>query len=464
MANQPSRRASHGTAPAGGTPGRRAGSRRAGQRVGSQDVPYSPRHAAGGQVPSASHAGGASARTSRPKGRQAASASPAFGGNGKVRGVRPAHKVSASSARATRNVAAGRGAHGQAKPPKRRSTLPRVLLIVAICAVVGIVGSYLVHRYVTSTQQEGQPTVESGQMVTVTIPDGSGEAEIAQLLKEAGVISDTTEFYQEVQRQDAETRLKSGSYDLLTGATLENVVRQLVSGPNSSSRLSLAEGLTVDKTAASVEGTLGVPADEFKAQAKASNYSGDYPFLAQAQDDSLEGYLWAATYDYGNRQVTADAIIREMLDQYQQQVATLDLASAEAAIQASYGITLSDYDLLKVASIIEREALTDDDRTKIASVIYNRLRDGKALQCDATMGYVTGGEVSAEDNKVESPYNTYLNQGLPPTPICTPSMASIQAAMAPASTNYYFFWITESEHVFSETYEQHQQAIANATS
>ena len=78
------------------------------------------------------------------------------------------------------------------------------------------------------------------------------------------------------------------------------------------------------------------------------------------------------------------------------------------------------------------------------------------------MGYVTGGEVTAADLKVDSPYNTYLHMGLPPTPICTPSMESIRAAMDPADTNYYFFWITEDEHVFSETYEQHEQAIQSA--
>ena len=140
------------------------------------------------------------------------------------------------------------------------------------------------------------------------------------------------------------------------------------------------------------------------------------------------------------------------------------MGSAETFIQQKYSVTMGDYDILKLASIIEKEALDDDDRYKISSVMYNRLRTGMALQSDATMGYVTGGEVTAADLKVDSPYNTYLNMGLPPTPICTPSMESIRAAMDPADTNYYFFWITEDEHVFSETYEQHEQAIQNAQS
>ena len=155
-----------------------------------------------------------------------------------------------------------------------------------------------------------------------------------------------------------------------------------------------------------------------------------------------------------------------MLDQYQAEVVPLNLDGAAANISSAYGIELDGYDILTIASIIEREAVTDEDRPLVASVFYNRLRDSMPLQSDATMGYVTGGEVTADDLKQESPYNTYLNQGLPPTPICTPSMASIKAAMEPASTDYLYFLIIEngnySNHTFSKTYEEHQAAIDKA--
>ena len=123
---------------------------------------------------------------------------------------------------------------------------------------------------------------------------------------------------------------------------------------------------------------------------------------------------------------------------------------------------MSDYQIITMASIIEREAVTDDDRPLVASVFYNRLRDGMKLQSDATMGYVTGGEVTADDLKTDSPYNTYLYGGLPPTPICSPSSASIAAALSPSSTDYYYFFISDTVHQFSETYEEHQQAISAA--
>jgi UPF0755 protein len=117
-----------------------------------------------------------------------------------------------------------------------------------------------------------------------------------------------------------------------------------------------------------------------------------------------------------------------------------------------------------MASIIEREAVTDDQRASISSVFYNRLQAAMPLQSDATMGYVTGGEVTADDLKQESPYNTYLNEGLPPTPICAPSLASIQAALAPADTNYLYFYIVQENgqttSSFSETYDEHLASIA----
>ncbi|MST73069.1 endolytic transglycosylase MltG [Olsenella porci] len=370
-------------------------------------------------------------------------------------------RVSERTARATQS--AHHRTPGESHERRTRHRWVGVVLVVVALVAVGGVG-LLAYRHFFGSRQDDTQQVQSGQQVSVTIPEGSDASSIAKILMDAGVISDSSAFFKEVQSQQAESSMKSGSYDLMTGANLSELVRQLVAGPNSTSkRITLAEGLTVTQTASKVEGTLGISSDDFTNQAKASNYVGDYAFLSGAGNDSLEGFLYGSTYDFGDTEISADAVIRAMLDQYQANVASLDFATAEASIKEKYGVTVSDYDILTIASIIEREALTDDDRAKIASVLYNRLKAGMALQSDATMGYVTGGSVTADDLKTESPYNTYLNKGLPPTPICSPSLASIKAALAPADTNYYYFWITESEHVFSETYEEHQKAIANAT-
>lgn len=371
-------------------------------------------------------------------------------------------QMSERTARATRRAAAARKRRSQAGngSGKRNGAFPFVMLLVVL-AVMGVVAAgFLV---VPKLFQRNQPVADeypSGEEVIVVIPDGSGGAAIAQLLIDNHVISDESAFYQEVQKQNADTNLKSGTYQFITGATISEVVKQLVSGPNATQyQLKLAEGLTVSQTAANVESQLGISADEFLGQAKASNYVDDYPFLENVSDDSLEGFLFAKTYSMSDDDASADAVIRTMLDQYNTEVASLDMAKARDTLRERYGIDISDYGLIKVASIIEKEAVTEEDRPLVASVIYNRLSIGMAIQSDATMMYVTGGEVTADDLQTDSPYNTYLYTGLTPTPICSPSLASIQAAMDPSETKYLYFFINDKVHQFSETYEEHQQAI-----
>lgn len=311
--------------------------------------------------------------------------------------------------------------------------------------------------------------VEDGQRVTVVIPEGSSGASIIQELLDTGVIHSSKDFRKAVQQQDADQSLRCGTYSFLTGSDPADVVRQLVEGPNSTEgQLQVPEGLTLKKTAKLVEESLGISAKEFIKQAKATNYVGDFPFLelAAKSKGTLEGYLYPKTYDLSGQEPDADTVIRLMLAQFQSEVADLDFTEAKANISNRYGLKVNDYDILKIASIIEKEAISEDDRPKVSSVFYNRLSIGKALESDATMGYVTGGAVDAEDLKTDSPYNTYLYQGLPPTPICSPSQWAIEAAVEPADTEYYYFFIIEegdySNHTFSETYEEHDEAYAAA--
>jgi UPF0755 protein len=341
-----------------------------------------------------------------------------------------------------------------------------VAVVGLIAVVLVALGVFVVPRVLSAVFGESQ-SIERGRTVTVTIPDGSLGSDIAKILYDAGVIANQQEFIRTVHSLGAESSMKSGSFHFVAGEDLEDIIRQLSEGSNADvGRLSIAEGLTLDKTASAIESQLGISRDEFLSQAKASSYVSSYPFLSEAQNDSLEGFLYPKTYDFDGQEVSAESVTRAMLDQYKLEVDSLDLDTAQAALKSTYGVSLSDYDILKVASIIEKEAVSESDRPLVSSVIYNRLRADMPIQSDATMGYVTKGEVKAEDLTVESPYNTYLNHGLVPTPICSPSLASIQAAANPPQTNYLYFLIIEengySNHTFSETYEQHQQAIEQA--
>lgn len=386
------------------------------------------------------------------------------GATNRASGMAGTTQMSERTARATRRAAAAhqrrsQGAKRKTSDANHAGPFMALLAVIAVLAMVGI-GFLVVPNLFKRGEAAKQEEYPSGEEVIVVIPEGASGAEIAKLLIEHHVISDEAAFYQETQKQNADAKMKSGTYQFITGATVSEVVRQLVEGPNAKDyQLKIAEGLTVQQVAAAVENQLGIKSKDFLEQAKASNYAAEYPFLADAADDSLEGFLYGKTYDFGGTDMSADTVIRALLNQYQTEVASLDFEAAKESILERYNVDITDYGLIKLASIIEREATTDEDRPLISSVFYNRLSNGMYLQSDATMMYVTGGEVTANDLQTESPYNTYLNPGLTPTPICSPSLASIQAALDPAETDYFYFFINENVHQFSTTYEEHQQAI-----
>lgn len=356
----------------------------------------------------------------------------------------------------------GAYARGGARPPKKGSPVPVVIGVLIAIAVVAGAALFLFPRIFGGDSAN----IEAGQQVSITIPEGSSGDAIATILVENHIIADSGEYYAAVKKLNAEMSLKPGDYQFETLQDPLSVVKQLVAGPNLEGvKLTVPEGKTVEQTAQLVEDAYGISADEFISQAKASAYAGDYPFLADAGNDSLEGFLYPKTYTFAGTP-TADEVIRAMLDQYQLDVFdAFDFDAGRAAISATYGIELSDYELLTLASIVEREGLNADQRAHVASVFLNRLA-GKGdfagrpyLQSDATLMYVTGGAVTAEDIQgIDSPYNSYQNAGLPPTPICSPSSEAILATLEPTDSDDLYFYITQDEEYFSQTYDEHMQS------
>lgn len=356
----------------------------------------------------------------------------------------------------------GAYARGGARPPKKGSSVPVVIGVLIAIAVVAGAALFLFPRIFGGDSAN----IEAGQQVSITIPEGSSGDAIATILVENHIITDSGEYYAAVKKLNAEMSLKPGDYQFETLQDPLSVVKQLVAGPNLEGvKLTVPEGKTVEQTAQLVEDAYGISADEFISQAKASAYAGDYPFLADAGNDSLEGFLYPKTYTFAGTP-TADEVIRAMLDQYQLDVFdAFDFDAGRAAISATYGIELSDYELLTLASIVEREGLNADQRAHVASVFLNRLA-GKGdfagrpyLQSDATLMYETGGAVTAEDIQgIDSPYNSYQNAGLPPTPICSPSSEAILATLEPTDSDDLYFYITQDEEYFSQTYDEHMQS------
>lgn len=341
----------------------------------------------------------------------------------------------------------------QPQKPKKK---PLVWLIVLVLVIT--FGSFVIAN--SSAWFSSGADVVAGEEIKVTFAEGSSAPQFAEELYKAGVISSKSDFISEVKAQNAASKLKPGTYMLKSGMSISELVKILSEGPDAYAvKLSIPEGYTVDKTAKRVEEVYGISPKEFKSKCKASLYVADYPFLKEAHDDSLEGFLYPKTYTFSSAHPTSEEIIRAMLNQYKKEVASLDFAAATSRIKDAYGVDMNQYDFLILASIVEREATTPEQQGLIASVFYNRMKQGMALQSDATMMYVTGGEVTADDLKIESPYNSYLNKGLTPTPICSPSLSCIKAAMNPDKTDYLYFFINDKVTQFSETFEEHNQAI-----
>ena len=334
----------------------------------------------------------------------------------------------------------------------KRSPVPAIVAIVVlvIAAIAIIVGLVNFTRGCTSV-----PQAPKGAEVQVVINDGEGAKSVAKSLVDAGLIANQNEFTDRLNELGAENSLQPGTYTLIGGASVDEIITVLQT-PVATPTFTVPEGSTIAQTAEIVATASEnrITAEAFIAAASnASVYAGDYAFLGGAGTNSLEGFLFPKTYPITDDS-TAESIVRSMLDQFGAETASLDLSYAE-----SRGLSL--YDVVKLASIVEKES-DAAHRTEVASVFYNRLTDGWMLQSDATVAYVVGHDPTAADVETYNDYNTYFIEGLPPTPINSPSLDCLQAVCSPAQTNYYYFYFEPDEsgnmvYSFSETYEEHQQ-------
>ena len=432
---------------------------RAAQPVARQAQPSSRPAQRPGQQPASRPAQQSAARAAQPAGgarfKQQAPTQRAQAPQSHAHHAHGTHGV-APAARSSYNTHARRGAQKKSSPvPMIIGTVVAVVVLAAIAvfavpAVKGLLGGE-------------DASVTAGQQVTVTIPDGASGDTIASILSENHIVENPKDYYAAVKKLNADMSLQPGTYSFTTLMDATKVVQQLIEGPNAGSdALTIPEGLTVDQVADRVAQAYdSISKEDFLSQAKASNYVNDYPFLKGAVNDSLEGFLFPKTYSLGKKP-SADDVIRAMLDQFNTEYKSLDFAGCEAKIKERYGVEMADYDIINLASIVEREGLNAEQRAHVASVFYNRLAgklDGlRYLNSDATMMYVTGGEVTADDLQSDSPYNTYKHEGLPPTPICSPSLEALKATLEPTDSDDLYFYITQDEEYFSQTYEEHQQS------
>jgi UPF0755 protein len=323
------------------------------------------------------------------------------------------------------------------KSPSRRFLAPRMLLLIGV-----LCGIYLLASAVFG----GDETP-----ITVVVEEGDTLASVADKLEAAGVISSPTFFGLKARIEGAATEIKPGEYQFGLGEDADKILETLSTGDSVSAfQVAIPEGLTLPQTAQTIEEQSGISAEEFETVAKKTDHG--YAFLDDPAIETTEGFLFPKKYKFEKNADGPEGVYR-LLEQYHKETKDLDFAGAEERLG------LTEYQIITIASLVERESANPEERPLVASVIYNRIRANMPLQIDATIQYALGKpkeNLTLTDLEVDSPYNTYANPGLPPGPIANPGRESIKAALKPAQTNYLYYVLEAGggEHFFTDDYEE----------
>lgn len=302
---------------------------------------------------------------------------------------------------------------------------------------------------------------------TVIIPPRTGFRGIQEILTEAGVIRKDIRFRLLAWYLDNAHRLKAGEYRFAERATPHEVLRQLQAGRIVRWPVTVPEGSNLYDIAEILARGGWVEQESFLSLARDPEFIRELGIAAQ----SLEGYLFPDTY-YLVREQQAGEIIRMMVGRLRQVMARLcdDFAAGEVQAEVQLACTrnfsrpMTLHELLVLASIVEKETGRPEERPLVASVFLNRLEKGMRLQADPTVVYGLlpqfGGRLTRRDLVSDSPYNTYRITGLPPTPIANPGLATLEAVLNPSPSAYlYFVSRNDGSHYFSETLQEHNQAV-----
>ncbi len=300
------------------------------------------------------------------------------------------------------------------------------------------------------------PPNQTGELVRVTIPPGSNFNAVTDSVAARGLIQSRLWFRLLARVRGADRVVKAGIYDLPAAAGAWFVLDALKAGRVAIARFTAPEGLTLLELSGLVELRLGIPGDSLLALAT------DPEFVARfgLGTSSLEGYLLPDTYNLP-LPVTSRSLVDAMLTEFERRWDPLWNRRLDS-------LRMTRHAIVTLASIVEGEARHDDERAVIAGVYTNRLRLGMLLQADPTVQYaiqisrgVRKPRLYFKDLAIASPYNTYIHPGLPPGPVNSPGIKSIEASLYPATVPYlYFVAGPDGHHVFSRTLAEHNRAIA----
>jgi UPF0755 protein len=286
--------------------------------------------------------------------------------------------------------------------------------------------------------------------VQVVIPEGATGSMMGSVLEEADVVASTGAFAEAFEASPAAASIQPGTYELYTQMSAEGAVAALVTNEKVQTDVTIPEGYTVEQVVDRISSVTEFSREELEEVLADPESIG----LPEAADGNAEGWLFPKTYSVQPDDTAVD-LLSTMVDQTKAELDSLGVDDGDRQ------------DVLIKASLIEREAKTDDDRAKMARAIENRIVQGMPFQIDAAVAYGAGKpgtELTSDDiADASNPYNTYQHNGLPPGPIANPGAASVEGVVNPADGDW-IFWVTVNletgETKFSETYAEHQQYVA----
>ncbi|MDQ6927947.1 MAG: endolytic transglycosylase MltG [Actinomycetota bacterium] len=338
-------------------------------------------------------------------------------------------------------------------PPRRERRRRWVLVLLGILAVL-VIAAVLLFTWVRG---QINPSGSPGKEVQITVTKGMSTGSLASLLERKGVIKSATVFTYYARFNGADS-IKAGDFTLHANSSMGQVVKVLEAGPNVQiDRITIPEGLNLKETAARVGALPGRSADRFLAIAMSGTVHSRYQ---PAGSNNLEGFLMPDTY-FIDRKDDEARILTRMVSAFDDTATQADIEGGAARL----GLTPDQ--VVVVASLVEREAKVDDDRGKIARVIYNRLAKKMPLQIDATVQYALGQQKAKllnKDLEIDSPYNTYKVSGLPPGPIAAPGRKSLDAALNPTPGAWLYYVIADANgrHNFANTSAEFEKFKAEA--
>ena len=325
---------------------------------------------------------------------------------------------------------------------KKAAGAAAVLLLIIIAVISIAVGSTSINE------------IPKGQKVKFKIIEGMDAAEISRRLEKSGVIDSGLKFRLLAKLKGYENQLKIGSYTFTTGMTYDEVFTNLLAGAPEVLTVTIPEGFTVKDIANRLSNLGVVNYDTFISKARDFAPFGYIERKSNTFYD-CEGFLFPDTYEV-TTDMSSEDILYMMTDNF-------DYRLSSAMREKAQEEGLSVYELITLASLVEKEARYAEDRPIIAQVFFKRLKIGMPLQTDASLQYLMDApkeDVSIADTQIDSPFNTYQHMGLPPGPIANPGVASIEAVLYPANTDYLYFVADRGGHNhYAYTYDEHLDLV-----